>query len=185
MIRPRRKSVIPHPSDPTLAIVQLTKGYFAVISAVDGAAVGRHFWHARIVEGSTPYAARASKRSDGRVTTQSLHRFVGDLMGLALNAEVDHENGNGIDCRRSNLRDASHGENVHNSRTFRSNTTGIKGVSRHRTRPDSRERYVARVMLDGRSRYLGTFDTIAMAAAAVRSARPALHGAFTNHGGTA
>ena len=186
MIRPKRPRVVPHPTDPTLALVPLTQGYFAVISAVDAVAVGQFHWSVRAVKDRTPYASRAV-RTDGtiRTTTQSLHRFIGDQMGLALGGHVDHENGNGLDCRRSNLRDATHGQNAHNSRRSKINTTGVKGVSRHRTRPHSPERYVARVMVDRKSIYLGTFDTIAEAGLAVHAARPILHGEFANHGESA
>jgi hypothetical protein len=182
MIRPKRPKTIPHPTDPSLALVPLTKGYFALISAADIQAVGQRHWHVRVVEGSTPYASRAVRRPDGGITTESLHRFIGSQMGLSSDALVDHRNGNGLDCRRSNLRAASTNQNAWNSRRARNNTTGIKGVSRHRTRPHSPERYVARVMVGRKSVYLGTFDTIGEAAMAVAAARPALHGEFANGG---
>lgn len=184
MSRPARpRKIVPHPGDASLALVPLTKGYFAVISVIDSPAVGRHCWHVRAIPNSTPYAGRSIRRDDGGTTSQSLHRFVGDLMGLSLEHQVDHENGNGLDCRRSNLRDATHTQNTRNARRSRNNTTGVKGVARHRTRPHSPERYVARVMVDRKSIYLGTYDTIAEAQAAVVSARPVLHGDFANHGG--
>jgi hypothetical protein len=41
---------------------------------------------------------------------------------------IDHENGNGLDCRRSNMRPASQRQNTHNTRGHRRGTSQFKGV---------------------------------------------------------
>lgn len=171
------RAVIPHPLDPTLALVPLTQGYFAVISAIDAPAVGQFNWSAR-KDGRTFYALR----SIGRTTKESLHRFIALRKGLTLAAEVDHENGNGLDCRRSNLRDATHARNLQNMRLRRDSPTGIKGVTPHIAGPGRPLRFRARVMTNGRMANLGDFETIGEAQKAVTEARARSHGEFANHG---
>ena len=42
--------------------------------------------------------------------------------------EIDHINQNGHDCRRSNLQDITHQENIQRRRMQRNNTSGYVGV---------------------------------------------------------
>ena len=67
-----------------------------------------------------------------------------------------HENGNGLDCRRSNLRRASHQQNAWNMKRMKDNTSGFKGVSRCRSR--------WQVKICGQ--HVGVFDTKIIAALA-------------------
>ena len=69
-------------------------------------------------------------------------------------ADIDHRNGVRTDNRFANLREATRAENLQNQRTAKStNRTGLLGVQRNR------ERFMARIQVDGRQIYLGTFDT--------------------------
>lgn len=56
-----------------------------------------------------------------------LHR---EIMAPPGGMEVDHRNGDPLDCRRANLRLATHEQNTRNGRMRISNTSGYKGVSR-------------------------------------------------------
>ncbi|PPD07167.1 MAG: Fis family transcriptional regulator [Hyphomicrobium sp.] len=87
---------------------------------------------------------------------------------------VDHVNGDGLDNRLVNLRLASHAENNRNCRTYRSNTSGIKGVSFHRTW----NKWQAHIQTDGKQRFLGSFKTKDEAAQAYREASKMYHGEF-------
>jgi len=163
-----------HPSDPTLALVELTQGHFAVISAVDALVVGERNWWAESRDG-TFYGRSAVP---GTKRQEYLHRFVGSRMGLLAELEVDHENGNGLDCRRSNLRQANSSQNKCNQRLRRDSRLGIKGV--HYV--ESRRKFEALLRVGGRLAAHGYFDTAEEAAAFVASERERLHGEFANHG---
>jgi len=113
------------------------------------------------------YAVRLGPRIDGRQCGYRLHR---EVLGLAPGDErqADHVNGNRLDCRRSNLRIVTPGENMHNVRS-RGGTSRHRGVYR---RPSGR--WAAQVRSGGRSFVLGTFDTEAEAAEAARRGRSML-----------
>lgn len=165
------RPVILHPSDPALALVELTRGHFATISAVDSLAVGRYNWTARETRG----AVYAYGQVDGKQTP--LHRFVGALAGLTLRDEVDHRNGNSLDCRRSNLRDATVAENLRNRGMLRSNTSGVKGV----TWSARAKKWKASLWAGGAEIHLGYFVSKDDAGAIVRAEREKLHGEFARH----
>lgn len=92
--------------------------------------------------------------------------------------QMDHINGKRDDNRMSNLREATSSENKHNQVLSRKNKSGVKGVGWHR----SAKKWQARVMLNGKDKYLGLFKNIEDAAAAAREARNKFHGKFANSG---
>jgi hypothetical protein len=169
----RLRAIVPHPSDPSVALVQLTRGYWAIIDAADSSMVGEHNWTTDPKSATLFYAKR---RENGK--TVFLHRAIADQMGLPSELVVDHINGNGLDCRRSNLRSATKSQNQFNRRLDAKSRSGIKGV----TWDASRNKWSAGLSINDRRINLGRFDSVADAAAAVRAARPQYHGEFTNHG---
>jgi len=83
---------------------------------------------------------------------------------------VDHKNGVTSDNRIKNLRDVSHGQNMHNQRTaHRNNLTGLLGVT------PSGNKWVARIRVNGKSHYLGSFDLPHQASAAYQAAKRIHH----------
>lgn len=69
---------------------------------------------------------------------------------------VDHINGDPDDNRWPNLRDVSTKVNNQNIRRASSkSSTGLLGVSKTR----NGERFTSKIQVDGRMKYLGTFDT--------------------------
>lgn len=154
-------------------LVQLSRGYVAIVSVEDAKAVSEFNWQVNKRDTHrTEYAQRNYVNDRGVKTTVSLHRFVGSLMGLSLTAEVDHKNRNGLDCRRSNLRDASRSQNLKNRAASALNTTGFVGVHKQK------DRFIASLSSDKMRHYLGSFVTIEDAARAVGEARARLHGDF-------
>ena len=152
--------------------IELTQGHKALVDDEDyGWLTEMGPWHAA-KDCYTFYARRNVPRPDGRQATVYMHRVV---LGLVAGdgIEVDHWNGNGLDNRRANLRQASHAENQHNRRSL-ANASGVTGVWWN-PRIGRWQVYIA---ANGRRHYLGSFADIEDAAAAHAAASINYHGAF-------
>lgn len=68
---------------------------------------------------------------------------------------IDHINGNPLDARRSNLRFCNRTQNSMNSKVYRNNKTGFRGVSFNK----KLGKYTAYLKYDGKNHWLGFFDT--------------------------
>jgi len=86
--------------------------------------------------------------------------------------EVDHINGDRMDNRLSNLREATRSQNSMNIGARRTNKTGFKGVWAYKGR------FRSQIALDGKRTSLGTFDTAQEAYSAYCAAVVKLHGEF-------
>lgn len=131
--------------------IPLTKGYTAIVDDEDAHLAGLK-WHAKVDNTGTVYARRTYV-ADGKKRTAFLHRMV---FGLAHGDGkiVDHINGDGLDCRRSNLRVATSHVNLRNlGHAFSSGSTGILGVSLRNGR------WHARMKFCGQQVSLGWFPT--------------------------
>lgn len=89
-------------------------------------------------------------------------------------ADVDHINGATGDNRWYNLRAASRSQNMVNSRMRRNNSSGTRGVAWHA----AARKWVANISVDGRTKYLGIYETKEAAAAAYARAMVARHAEF-------
>ena len=95
--------------------------------------------------------------------------------------ELDHINLDRSDNRITNLREATHSLNMRNVKIRKHNSTGFKGVILLRPTELNRmkrDRYVARIIVDGKMIYLGNFDTPEQAHAAYAEASLKYHGKF-------
>lgn len=174
-MRKGHRSIEPHPTNPSLAIVPLTKGLSATISAIDAAAASESNWFVVQWTGDFVYACRKTSRRPGPRKNETLHRFIAARAGIPLDAIVDHVNGNTLDCRRENLRAASPSESVFNTKRRTDNLTGVKGVGWYRGK------FRARINFKGKCAWCRFFSTKEEAEAAIRAARTALHGQFSRH----
>lgn len=91
---------------------------------------------------------------DGRYP-QPLHREIAKRMGLSLDNDIDHEDGDRMNCQRDNLRVATRSQNQGNRKLQSNNTTGFKGVSKFK----GRNKWFARITVNGKYNHLGSFDT--------------------------
>ncbi len=88
---------------------------------------------------------------------------------------VDHKDGNGLNNRRTNLRPATHAQNIWNARKLQKATSRFKWVTRVRDRICSFE---ASVTANGKRLKLGRFHDEVAAALAADITALKLHGEF-------
>ena len=153
--------------DGDVAYVPLTQGYEAVIDAADVHLISGWNWTAQ-VKPRNVYAFRTDY-SGPRPRKVWLHRLIArEPDGL----QVDHVDCDGLNNRRRNLRVATHDENARNARRAVINTSGFKGVSRMGSK------WMARIHLNGKDKYLGCFPNPEDAHAAYCDAAILLRGKF-------
>lgn len=121
--------------------IPLTRGKVALVDDEDFESLSRFKWQAS-QESGIWYARRGHKTI--RMHTQ--------IMG-GLN--VDHRNRNGLDNRRENLRFATRSQNGFNTKLFKSNKSGAKGVSWYKWLAVPKWR--ADIKVNGRKIHLGYF----------------------------
>lgn len=137
-------------------------GFEFVIDADDYEKVSKYTW----TKLNTGYFITTSKRKQ-----ILLHRFVTDCHG---NEIVDHINNNCSDNRKSNLRIRSHSEKQANQKLSKNNTSGVKGVSFHK----SRGKWIASIEKDYKQHYLGSYSKLSDAANAYDKAAKEMFGEY-------
>ena len=129
------------------------KGHIVLIDDSDWDTIKDYTW--RIVKRPKLYYVEAYHNGKNIY----MHRL---LMAASDGVEDDHENHNGLDCRRRNLRLITHAGNARNSR--RKNKSGFKGVE------ITNKKFRSRIRIDGKHIHLGTFDSAGEAAIAYQEA---------------
>lgn len=100
--------------------IPLTRGFVALVDDGDAARVMPYRWIA--LKGPRTWYAWAQIPSRGRSGAILMHSL---LTGWP---RVDHANGDGLDNRRQNLRQATQQQNMRNSRKYRGGSSRYKGV---------------------------------------------------------
>jgi hypothetical protein len=121
-------------------------------------------------------AAKGYIRAKVKCKHYMLHRLIFAWHYGYFPEQVDH-----IDCNKTNnlienLREASKFENSWNRHKGSKNTSGTKGIDFFKPRGKWR----ARCMANGKSIFVGYFDSIELASEAIKSARSNIHGRFAN-----
>ncbi len=109
-----------------------------------------------------------SSRKDG-LNGNSIHRW---LMDYPDDKCIDHINRDPLDNRMCNLRVCNRQENSFNTDKHKDNTSGWKGITFHKNK------YRARIVIDGKSKHLGYFNTAQEAHDAYCEKAKELHGDF-------
>ena len=155
-------------NDGKTAYIKLTQGQIAIVDAEDLEKIGEYRWAAVWIAKSKKYYVRAYvSATKGTIGLQRL------LTNAKKDDVVDHINGDSLDNRKSNLRLCTKRQNAQNMPPQSRNELGIRGVYRKDIR------YVARIYIDGRNAYLGTFNTIEEAIEARLKAEKEIHGEFS------
>lgn len=128
----------------TVFMVPLSQGLHAIIDAEDAELVLPYRWTAQ-KSCQTHYAYRWAFGPERKKVY--LHRL---LMGFP-DGSVDHIDGDGLNCRRENMREANHSLQAHNCR--RPHTSIYRGVSRD---SDGRS-WRAQITVEGKKVFLGRF----------------------------
>lgn len=152
-----------------VAFVPLTQGMEAIIDIEDAALVSGANWYA--VRDQQKFYAQRKIRVDGTRKTLKLHRLVSAVEASVF---VDHINGDGLDCRRANLRAATCAQNLWNVGRRANNTSGFKGVNWHPTS----QMWQAQIVFNKTRKHLGSFKKKEDAHKAYQDAAKRYHGEF-------
>lgn len=163
------KDIRPIRIDGNIAYVPLTRGYEAVIDAVDVTIVEGFRWYA-MPDKNTVYAATTTY-DGGKKKTVRMHRL---LMSVPSEIFVDHRDTDGLNNRKKNLRKATVTQNNQNRNSRKNTSSLLKGVSWHKTD----KRWQARIKINGTERHLGRYPTAEAAHAAYCEASAKYHGEF-------
>lgn len=141
-------------------------GRVALIDIDDYPLVIDHPWH--VHEGTNAGSVYGPYAAFKRTVKVYMHSLITGL------PKVDHQNGDGLDNRRENLRPATQSENAANSRKAAGCTSRYKGVSWS----SSKKRWRANIATGGRQIFLGYFSDEGVAARAYDAAARETFGRF-------
>jgi hypothetical protein len=142
-----------------MKLIPLNQGYFAMVDDDDFDRVNQFRWHIRQNKKKTSTYAERFKRVliSGKKVQKGIfmHHFI---TGLGKH-RVDHEDGNGLNNQKSNLRKCTFLQNTRNKSMQSRNTSGFKGVVR------KRYGFTAQISVGGKTRCLGSSKDPKIAAA--------------------
>lgn len=142
--------------------IPLSRGMFALVDESDYDFLSQFTWS--VCGGTRNKYAEFRKHVDGKMKTFSMHRL---LLQAPANMQVDHRNGNGLDCRRSNLRLCSATQNRKSLRKqLRATASRFKGVCWDKIA----RKWTARIRPNRTEIFLGRFDTEVAAGVAYNQA---------------
>ena len=111
-------------------------------------------------------------------TQYMAHRLVWMMHNKNCPKIIDHIDCDPLNNKIANLREATHAQNMQNSKTPLTNKSGIKGVYWSKQKC----RWFAKTSINGKQKLIGIFKNINDAEEAVKIVRSLHHKEFANHG---
>lgn len=136
----------------SVELLPLSKGKFAKVSEIDFKWASKYKWV--LVSGDKSgklFYARRVVQKDKKRTVYHLHR---EIVRAKAGEFVDHIDGDGLNNTRENLRIVTHRENMQNQAS-RGGTSNHRGVYFNK----SHGKWRAQIQVDGKRKYLGSFDS--------------------------
>ena len=152
--------------------IPLTQGKYAIVDLEDYDRLRKYKWYAQ-KNIHTIYAVRSltNGKKEKRKNAYMHHLVINIPDGMF----CDHINHNGLDNRKANVRPVTHTQNVWNRRKFKKpSRSKYKGVDW----ATDMKRWRARIRVNGKRIYLGSFKNEIDAAKAYDTAAQKYHGQF-------
>jgi hypothetical protein len=151
-----KRHAVVQPLDQSIKLIPLTKGENAIVDSRNFAWLNQWNWaaHTGGTNGSKLYAVRTDIQKDGSRKTIFMHRVILGMPEKKYDPrDVDHENGNGLDNRRTNIRPCTRPQNCANSPRKIVSRSGYKWVHFE----PSHNRKPWKVIVGGR--YIGHYES--------------------------
>jgi hypothetical protein len=149
-------------------LIDLTKGFWAIVSEHRYEELKKKFWKA-VKNRSGKYYVTSNEKGK----TVYMHHLI---CACEPGKQRDHENGNTLDNRDENVRQSTKTQNNCNVGLTRQNTSGLKGARR------DHGGWRSDIRVDGKLKFLGYFKTKEEAHEAYCKAAVLYHGEFANFG---
>jgi hypothetical protein len=156
-----------------LVLISLTKGQFAIVDAADYEWLNQWKWQAKWNHKTGSFYADRDEFNGSR-ENRYVVRMHREVLGLQRGDKLqgEHRNHNTLDNRRSNLRIATHSENMYNRRLNSNSSCGLKGVTRHG------KHWRAQIQVNKKHMVIGQYRTPEEAHLAYCEKSKELHGGF-------
>lgn len=128
--------------------IALSNGMSILVDESDFEKLNKYKWHVHVRKSSCGNTYYAVSKIGGK--SVSAHRMI---LNPPNGFVVDHVNGNGLDNRRSNLRFATHGQNIANSFKAIGRTSKFKGVHLNK----ESNKWFAQISVNGKTKNVGIF----------------------------
>lgn len=151
-----------------MKLIQLSKGFKAQIDDSDYDLVIPFRWYTNEYRKGI---YRAMKNASESSPEMYMHRLI---MNALKGQTVDHQDRNGLNNQRYNLRLCTHGQNLSNQGLHADNTSGLKGA--YWSKKDCA--WFSNIRHEGKTKFLGYFSTPKDAAKAYDEAALKFRGEF-------
>lgn len=155
-----------------MKIITLTQNKFAKVDDDDFEDLSRYKW----CYGAHGYAFR-SVYIDGKRKTVYMHR---DVNKTPDGFFTDHINGDKLDNTKKNLRTCTSSQNQMNSRIRKKKSEYPRGVYYYSNPKQNKKPWKASLNINGKTKYLGTFETMELALQARIKAEKIWYGEFSH-----